>query len=100
MDERILFKIEESGIVYYMIKRKDSKLPIRISRDELIKKNRNLVEKYEQNSSVPFLNKKRKKSEANIENNSRDNSSEETQHIHRYNIINKKKILIKIKIKT
>ena len=56
MDEKILFKIEEGGIVYYMIKNKESKLPIRISRDELIKRNRALVEKYEQNSSVPFLN--------------------------------------------
>ena len=94
MDEKILFKIEEGGIVYYMIKNKESKLPIRISRDELIKRNRALVEKYEQNSSVPFLNKKRKISGANIENTSKDNSSEETQHIHRYNIINKEKNFI------
>ena len=94
MDEKILFKIEEGGIVYYMIKIKESKLPIRISRDELIKRNRALVEKYEQNSSVPFLNKKRKISGANIENTSKDNSSEETQHIHRYNIINKEKNFI------
>ena len=93
MDEKILFKIEEGGIVYYMIKNKKSKLPIRISRDELIKRNRALVEKYEQNSSVPFLNKKRKISGANIENTSKDNSSEETQHIHRYNIINKESII-------
>lgn len=94
MDEKILFKIEEGGIVYYMIKNKESKLPIRISRDELIKRNRALVEKYEQNSSVPFLNKKRKISGANIEDTSKDNSSEETQHIHRYNIINKEKNFI------
>lgn len=87
MEGKILFKNEEDGIIYYMVKIKDSKIPIRISRDELIKKDRELVEKYEKNSSIPFINKKRKLQDKNDENYSQDNSSEETKHIHRYNKI-------------
>jgi len=89
MEGKILFKNEEDGVVYYMIKYKDSKIPIRYSRDELIKINRELVEKCEKNSSIHFINKKRNMSEKNDENNSQDNSSEETKHIHRYNKINR-----------
>ena len=37
MEAKILFKNEEDGVIYYMIKYKDSKIPIRYSRDELIK---------------------------------------------------------------
>ena len=89
MEGKILFKNEEDGVVYYMIKYKDSKIPIRYSRDELIKINRELVEKYEKNTSFLFINKKRNLSEKNDENNSQDNSSEETKHIHQYNKINR-----------
>ena len=88
MEAKILFKNEEDGVIYYMIKYKDSKIPIRYSRDELIKIDRKLVEKYEKNCSIPFINKKRKLPENNDENDSQDNSSEETKHIHRYNKIN------------
>ena len=88
MEGKILFKNEEDGVVYYMIKYKDSKIPIRYSRDELIKINRELVEKYEKKLTIHFINKKHKLPEKNDENNSQDNSSEETKYIHRNNKIN------------
>ena len=90
MEEKILFEIPENNSVYYMVKMKDSSLPRRISRDELIKRNRKLVEQYEKQfkkSANPFLKRKREAPDAN-RNNSEDISSDETQHIH-HNIKNK-----------
>ena len=91
MEEKIMFEIPENNSVYYMVKMKDSSLPRRISRDELIKRNRKLVEQYEKQfkkSANPFLKRKREAPDSN-RNNSEDISSDETQHIH-HNIKNKK----------
>ena len=93
MEERILFEIPENNSVYYMVKMKESSIPIRILREELIKRNSKLVELYEkqkEKSLNPFLKRKREAPDSN-RNNSEDISSDETQHIYRNTKIKKEK---------
>ena len=104
MEENIVGKIVENDNVYYLIKRSDSKICRKISRDELMKVNKILCEKYEakhRNIDInSFINKKRKKSDSSDDNNLKDISSEETQRIHRTNKIKaNKKIEYKQKIR-
>ena len=76
-----------------MVKMKNSSLPRRISREELIKRNSKLVEQYEKQykkSVNPFLKRKREAPDS-IRNNSEDISSDETQHIHHNIKIKKEK---------
>ena len=90
MEENILRKIVENDNVYYLVKLKESKIYRKIARIELIKRNKKLCEDYESKhrNIEPFINKKRKKSDSNGDNKSKDISSEETQRIHSSNKIN------------
>ena len=93
MEEQIVSKMVEKGNIFYIIQIKDTNLAKRISREELIKKNRELVEQYEKNHSNPFLKKKRKIPDFANKNTNEDISSEETQRIHRNSKIKKEKKL-------
>ena len=87
MEENILRKIVENDNVYYLVKLKESKIYRKIARIELIKRNKKLCEDYESKhrNIESFINKKRKKSDSNGDNKSKDISSEETQRIHSSN---------------
>ena len=88
MVKEILYHTFENGVIYYLLKEGSSKICTKISRDELIKKDKNLCLEYEKKNSIN-IDKKNENQDLNEEN-SEDISSEETQRIHN-NYKNKKK---------
>ena len=80
-----------------MVKIRGSNLMKKISREDLLKKNKKLVEEYENRKL--FINKKRKVNEPDKNNSNNDISSEETQLIHKRNKNKIEKKIIKQQLK-
>ena len=93
MKEKIIGKLIEDNIEYYLVKSDQFLLPRRYSKDELMKRNKKLIDEYEnKNKEKNFLIKrKRKKSNSDDDDNAKDLSSEETQRIHRNKKFKKEK---------
>ena len=101
MEEKIVHKMEDNNIVYYLVKIKDSYLLKKISREELMKKNKKLIDEYElgKKDINTFINKKRKNTDSNKDSSDNDLSSEETQRMH-FNNKNKNEKKIESKLKS
>ena len=58
MEEQIMWEVEDNDMVYYMVKIRGSNLMKKISREDLLKKNKKLVEEYEnrKNNQKLFIN--------------------------------------------
>ena len=93
MKEKIIGKLIEDNIEYYLVKSNQFLLPRRYSKDELMKKNKKLIDEYENKNKDKnsLIKKKRKRSDSNDDDNYKDLSSEETQRIHRNKKIKKEK---------
>ena len=101
MEEKIVHKMEDNNIVYYLVKIKDSYLLKKISREELMKKNKKLIDEYElgKKDINTFINKKRKNTDSNKDSSDNDLSSEETQRMY-FNNKNKNEKKIESKLKS